>query len=715
MEVFVHPAISYIKFVMDKLGILVHVGSYQIWNDLEDCIKNVFIGMNRFKDNFNNSSIFENTFNVMNVDVHINILKDKTKISNKEKEYILSNLEYLITRNLYVTEYSNIGLDILPFLKQIKFILQNKIHYDYILKIHSKTSYNWRNHVLECLCGTPIHISSILNIFKNNSNVGLISPHGFTFRPYSSKNNIHKILRETFSSKLQITYPHLTSAFLYENVKNIESLYNLFYNSTFDLEYEDITIVAGSMFWMRFEVLKTINLETLDGLKFTDGYKNDLGPEHAIERLIPSIIIKLNMIIYEIIPAPKLFAIYFPQYHPIPENDLFWGEGFTEWTLLKDFKAANIFKPLEVEHGGLGYYNLLDYETRRNQTTIALNAGIYGFMIYHYWFKNSHRVLYKVPELILNDGQPDIKFFFCWANEPWTKRWDGLSNNSSQLLLEQEYGHKKDWIIHFDYLIQFFKHKNYCKYNNMPIFAIYRIGHFEINVIFGMLKLWNSMAIDQGFDGIYVIATIGNFYHIDNHTEQILVNIPEIKACYHFMPLIQISFKFEKHLNIIKSIPVKTQYFGHHTDFDNRPRTGSTHVPDKRNSFQFGSELRDILNNVDVTRWDNILFNFHFITAWNEWNEQAILEPSREHKFEFLDQIKSSLQNLKPKNYDNGKETKKYEMHNKHLAGGIFKNYGYRFFLSYILIIFTITTILLFRKNLKRIFLYFKKYWLGFK
>ena len=630
-----------IKSKNHRLGILVHISSFQTWPDLNNCIQNVLKGeilLRNRRDNFDN---FENTFSLSNVDIHVNLVN--SLILDYQKEHIISSLRYLNKSDLYVTEYSNIGLDIVPFFRQLLYIISNKIIYDYILKIHSQPIYNLRNHALECLCGTPIHISSVINIFKNNSNVGLISPHGFTFTPYSSKNKIHKILRDLISSKLRIAYPYISNSFFDDEINDK-------YNFKFDVPLKNLSIVAGNMYWVNFGIFKNINLNILENLS---SY-SDL--DAIIELLLPSVINKSKMIIYEIIPAPKLFAIYFPQYHPIPENDKFWGKGFTEWTLLKPFKARNISKPLEVDQGGLGYYNLLDYEIRKRQKQLALNAGIYGFMIYHYWFKNSRKVLYKVPELILKDGQPDINFFLCWANEPWTKKWDGFSNKNSQVLLEQEYGNKIEWEIHFNYLLKFFKHKNYCKYNNMPIFGIYRIGHFKVHIISNMLKLWNNMAIRQGFEGLYIIATIGGFYFSDTKTEKILRNVPEIKAGYHFSPLVRKIFSKKK----MNSIPINTQYFGHYTNFDNRPRSNSSYTPYKREILykiyptQFGDELRDILNNVDVKRWDNILFNFHFITAWNEWNEQAMLEPTQENRFELLDQIKTSLMNIHPKKYDPG-------------------------------------------------------------
>merc|ERR1719343_158103 len=123
-------------------------------------------------------------------------------------------------------------------------------------------------------------------------------------------------------------------------------------------------------------------------------------------------------------PALKPIGIYFPQYHPIPENDKFWGTNFTEWTLLKPFEAPRIRKPLSVENGGLGYYDLRDVEVRRRQGELARRHGVHGFVYYHYWFSSVEggKVMYKVPELRIQDGHPDTPFMLSWANEEWSRR-----------------------------------------------------------------------------------------------------------------------------------------------------------------------------------------------------------------------------------------------------------------------------------------------------
>ena len=149
----------------------------------------------------------------------------------------------------------------------------------------------------------------------------------------------------------------------------------------------------------------------------------------------------------------KIFAFYLPQYHTIPENNTWWGEGFTEWTNVK--KA----KPLYYQHNqpriplNNNYYDLSNDNTLIWQSKLLKEYKIDGLCFYHYWFKNK-KLLEKPAEKLLHNKKIDIPFFFSWANEPWTRSWDGLNKN---ILIDQDYGDRQDWINHFNYLKPFFK------------------------------------------------------------------------------------------------------------------------------------------------------------------------------------------------------------------------------------------------------------------
>lgn len=167
----------------------------------------------------------------------------------------------------------------------------------------------------------------------------------------------------------------------------------------------------------------------------------------------------------------KVVAFYLPQYHPIPENDKAYGKNFTEWVNVK--KALPLFEnhnqpriPLENN-----YYSLLDENTMIEQSKLAKSYGIYGFCYYHYWFKNGKKLLEKPLEMMLNTKEIDIPFMLCWANENWTKHWDGGNN---EIIVEQDYGDYDDLINHIDYLCRFFRDKRYIKIDDKPVLVIYK-------------------------------------------------------------------------------------------------------------------------------------------------------------------------------------------------------------------------------------------------
>src|SRR5688572_19281779 len=183
---------------------------------------------------------------------------------------------------------------------------------------------------------------------------------------------------------------------------------------------------------------------------------------------------------------PKILAFHLPQFHRIPENDQWWGEGFTEWTNVR--KA----KPLYRGHyqpripAAANYYDLLDPQTQDWQAQIARAHGIYGFCYYHYWF-DGKRLLERPVEQLLARSAPDFPFCLAWANEPWTRAWDG---GDRQVLMPQTYGGPEDWRRHIDCLLQAFRDPRYIRVYDKPMLLIYRTS--SIRELQPMLNLWND-------------------------------------------------------------------------------------------------------------------------------------------------------------------------------------------------------------------------------
>ena len=155
-----------------------------------------------------------------------------------------------------------------------------------------------------------------------------------------------------------------------------------------------------------------------------------------------------------------------PQFHTIPENDLFWGRNFTEWDNLKrSFFSPASFRPIPHPLASTGgYYNLLSPEHRRRMALTARAYGVHGFCYHHYWF-GCNRTLLEQPLLrLLEDGEPDLPFCLLWANEEWSQRWGGkLAGARETVLVPQTYECEDCWRQHFMWLLPFFKHRNYIK------------------------------------------------------------------------------------------------------------------------------------------------------------------------------------------------------------------------------------------------------------
>lgn len=205
---------------------------------------------------------------------------------------------------------------------------------------------------------------------------------------------------------------------------------------------------------------------------------------------------------------PRIIAYYLPQFHPIPENDAWWGEGFTEWTNV--CKA----KPLFRSHlqpripADLGYYDLRMTEIREKQAQMAKDAGVEGFCYWHYWFGGKGRqLLNEIIDEVHSTGKPALPFCLGWANESWkAKQWQ-KNGFGDKILMEQRYEGEEDYRAHFDYVKELFKDPRYIRVDGKPFFLIYKPDQFED--VANFIRLWNKWAKEEGIaDSIYFVANL---------------------------------------------------------------------------------------------------------------------------------------------------------------------------------------------------------------
>ncbi|HNN35657.1 MAG TPA: glycoside hydrolase family 99-like domain-containing protein [Pseudomonadales bacterium] len=194
----------------------------------------------------------------------------------------------------------------------------------------------------------------------------------------------------------------------------------------------------------------------------------------------------------------RAIAFYLPQYHPVKENDEWWGKGFTEWT--NTAKARPLFPGHYQPHipADLGFYDLRLSEARQAQADLAREYGIHGFCYYHYWF-NGRRILERPFNEVLQSGRPDFPFCLCWANENWTRVWDG---GERDVLLGQNYNHEDDF-LHIQSLIPAFRDPRYIRINGRPLFLVYRTELLPDPA--RTAEIWREVAIKAGVGDPYLV------------------------------------------------------------------------------------------------------------------------------------------------------------------------------------------------------------------
>jgi lipopolysaccharide biosynthesis protein len=364
----------------------------------------------------------------------------------------------------------------------------------------------------------------------------------------------------------------------------------------------------------------------------------------------------------------KIIAFYLPQFHPIPENDSWWGKGFTEWT--NAAKAEPLFDGHHQPHipADLGFYDLRLEDTRIAQAELAKAYGVGAFCYYHYWF-NGKMLLERPFNEVLASGKPDFPFCLCWANENWSRRWDGLEQ---ELLAAQDYG-AYDPAQHMEWLCQAFKDPRYVRIGGKPLFLLYWADH--IPNVAEVVSAWRKEAKRILGTDIYICAMKSHRYGftgdetisagfdalVNFHPHPNLLPKPDKARVRRFFHKRINSFCRALGFDSSKKFPIYG-YYDYAKYIRNVLATPQSGVKEFPCVFPtWDNSARKKIGAIVVQNSDTGLFDkwfrqsmtsvrqfdaeeqIVFVNAWNEWAEGCHLEPDLENGRKFLEVIKNAL------------------------------------------------------------------------
>lgn len=350
----------------------------------------------------------------------------------------------------------------------------------------------------------------------------------------------------------------------------------------------------------------------------------------------------------------RAIALYLPQFHPIPENDEWWGKGFTEWT--NTAKAKPLFRGHYQPHvpADLGFYDLRLPEARTAQAEMAREYGIEGFCYYHYWFAG-RRVIERPFQEVLASGEPDFPFCLCWANQTWTGVWHGAPN---RILLEQSYPGEADHRAHFESLLPAFTDHRYIQADGKPLFMIYNPR--DIPDCHKTMDLWRSMAVKSGLPGLFLAAE-----HRDPHWRaeaygfDAVVNVRLPGKRREWVPWSNPVEKITGKISQARGIPSIVPYeslIEHLVPDEGDPATVFPCViPNWDNTPRSGAQGLVLLGSTPElfrVQLQRALEKLHrappnrkilFIKSWNEWAEGNYLEPDLQYGKAYLEVLRDEL------------------------------------------------------------------------
>ena len=370
----------------------------------------------------------------------------------------------------------------------------------------------------------------------------------------------------------------------------------------------------------------------------------------------------------------KLVALYFPQLHSIPENDAWWGTGFTDWVNVRKAKPQfrGHYQPRVPR--GERYYDQSEMETLRWQIDLAKQYGVHGFCHYHYWF-DGKQLLETPTNMMLSAKELDFPFCLAWANETWSRRWDGRDHH---ILQEQTHRPEKSlWERHFNYLFRAWSDERAIKIDGRPVFLIYRPHRIE--KIDEMFNFWRELAYQRGLPGLFLVAMKQYEYPMPGILKHFDASMhfqpfealyspdypaPSIESSRWVRPLRMLPDRVQDMLRafIYKFMPALTFYDydlvwqhmlkierdgdlptfpGAFVDWDNTARYAKrARIFKGASPERFAYWFKQL---VDVTATRPAAEQFIFLNAWNEWAEGTYLEPDTRFGYQYLEAVRAAL------------------------------------------------------------------------
>lgn len=354
----------------------------------------------------------------------------------------------------------------------------------------------------------------------------------------------------------------------------------------------------------------------------------------------------------------RIIAHYLPQYYPIPENNKWWGNGFTEWVNVAS--ARSLFKGHVQPHipADLGFYDLRYPEIRQMQAKLATEAGIEGFCYWHYWFGKDKRLLEYPFNEVLRLGKPHFPFCLAWANHSWyAKTWD--SKKPNKLLIKQEYNGVDDYVKHFYEMLPAFQDPRYITVKEKKFFVIFDpLGSPEIQTF---IDTWRNLAVKNGLNDFYFVGHgLRSKRHsimkldFDAFQDNSLFEITQRGDMYkYFLSRIKIKLfkrpsKIYDYSHTMKKLldpafkeesVIPTIY----PNWDHSPRSKQQGlILTNPSPSAFKAHVKDILNLIKQKDTEE---RIAMIKSWNEWGEGNYLEPDRQYGTAYLDVLKSLICN----------------------------------------------------------------------